>query len=133
MRVGIPLIGLTPPLFCVCSKPGLGFPMPYVMVMVLFMFIDLKFELIVGFCWYWWYHWPSLFKPSFHNTEISVFVYFYVHHLTFHLIISEVHGTFIISIFCKLILAVLFRPFGFIAPKFSNNFAFQIFDFEHTW
>jgi hypothetical protein len=27
-------------------------------------------------------------------------------------------------------LAILFRPFGFIAPKTLNDFAFQSFDFE---
>ena len=30
------------------------------------------------------------------------------------------------------ILAILFMPFGFIAPKTLNYFAFQSFDFENT-
>jgi len=29
------------------------------------------------------------------------------------------------------IFAILFRPFGFIAPKTLNYLAFQSFDFEH--
>jgi hypothetical protein len=28
--------------------------------------------------------------------------------------------------------AILFRPFGFIAPKALNHLAFQYFDFERT-
>jgi len=31
------------------------------------------------------------------------------------------------------ILAILFRPFGFIAPKTLNYWAFQSVDFEYTW
>ena len=31
------------------------------------------------------------------------------------------------------ILAILVRPFGFIAPKTLNYLAFQSFDFERTW
>jgi len=31
-----------------------------------------------------------------------------------------------------LILATLFSPFGFIAPKTLNYLAFQFFDFERT-
>ena len=31
------------------------------------------------------------------------------------------------------ILAILFRPYGFIAPKALNYLAFQSFDFECTW
>ena len=31
------------------------------------------------------------------------------------------------------ILTILFRPFGFIAPKTLNYLAFQSFDFERTW
>jgi len=34
--VGIPLTDLTPPHFCTCPKPGLEFPMPYVMVFSVF-------------------------------------------------------------------------------------------------
>ena len=30
-------------------------------------------------------------------------------------------------------LAILFRSFGFIAPKTLNCLSFQIFDFGHTW
>ena len=33
-KVGIPLIHLTPPHFCACSKSGPGFPMSYVMVIL---------------------------------------------------------------------------------------------------
>ena len=31
------------------------------------------------------------------------------------------------------ILAILFRPFGFIDPKTLNQMAFQSFGFERTW
>jgi hypothetical protein len=30
------------------------------------------------------------------------------------------------------ILSILFKPFGFIAPKTLNYLAFQLFDFERT-
>jgi hypothetical protein len=30
-------------------------------------------------------------------------------------------------------LAILFRPFGFIAPKPLNYLVFESFDFERTW
>ena len=30
-------------------------------------------------------------------------------------------------------LAILFRPFGFITPKSLDYLAFQYFDFESTW
>jgi hypothetical protein len=30
-------------------------------------------------------------------------------------------------------LAILFRPFGFIAPKSLNYLVFESFDFERTW
>ena len=33
----------------------------------------------------------------------------------------------------KLIFAILFRPYGFIAPKTLNYLAFKSFNFEHTW
>jgi len=35
-RVGIPLIGLTPPHFCACPMPGPGFPTSYVVVYFVF-------------------------------------------------------------------------------------------------
>jgi hypothetical protein len=31
------------------------------------------------------------------------------------------------------ILAILFRPFGFIAPETLNYLAFQFLDYERTW
>jgi len=33
----------------------------------------------------------------------------------------------------KMILDILFIPFGFIAPKTFNYLAFQSFDFGRTW
>ena len=33
----------------------------------------------------------------------------------------------------ELILSILFRSFGFIAPKTLNYLVFQYFDFERTW
>ena len=59
-RVGIQLTGLTPPHFCACSKPGPWFPTSY--VVVFFVFSELRWEVIVPICWYWWKWWPSLFK-----------------------------------------------------------------------
>jgi hypothetical protein len=56
VRVGIPLNGLTQPLFCSCFKPGSGFSTSY--VMVLFVFNDLRWDFIVRFVE------PSLFKFS---------------------------------------------------------------------
>ena len=44
-RVGIPLTGLTPPHFGVCSKPEPGFPTPY--IVVYFVFSELRSEAIV--------------------------------------------------------------------------------------
>ena len=42
---GIPVSVLTPPHFCACTKPGLGFPTSY--VVVFFMFSELRGEVIV--------------------------------------------------------------------------------------
>ena len=44
-RIIITLIGLTPPHFCACPKQGAGFPTSY--VGSLFMFSDLRREVIV--------------------------------------------------------------------------------------
>jgi hypothetical protein len=46
-KVGIPLTSLTMPQFCACSKPGHGFPMPYV---VIFLFSQC-FEVVRSDCW----------------------------------------------------------------------------------
>ena len=32
--------------------------------------IDLRWEMIVPFCWYWWNCWPSLLKLFFYNTKL---------------------------------------------------------------
>jgi hypothetical protein len=34
-----------------------------------FVFSELRWEVIVYFCWYWWNCWPSLFIFSFHGTK----------------------------------------------------------------
>ena len=44
-RIIITLIGLAPPHFCVCPKQGAGFPTSY--VSSLFLFSDLRREVIV--------------------------------------------------------------------------------------
>jgi hypothetical protein len=46
-RVGIPLTGLISPHFCACPKPGPGFPIPY--FVVLFVFYDLRWEVVATF------------------------------------------------------------------------------------
>lgn len=46
-RVGIPLIGKTPPHFCPFPKPGPGFPTSY--VVIFFIFNELRWEVIVHF------------------------------------------------------------------------------------
>ena len=46
-RAGIPLTGLISPHFCACPKPGPGFPTPY--FVVLFVFYDLRREVVATF------------------------------------------------------------------------------------
>ena len=69
-RVGIPIIGLTPPHFCTFPKQDLDFQSH--------MSWSFLCSLIWGerwlFCWYWWNCWTSLFKGSFHNAMIGLYI-----------------------------------------------------------
>jgi len=66
----VTLNDLTPPHFCSCSKLGHGFSTSY--VVVCFVFSELRWGVIVGFCCYWWNWWSSLIKLSWY---ITLFVY----------------------------------------------------------
>jgi hypothetical protein len=66
-RTGFSLNDLTLPHVYVCPKPGHGFPF----VVVFFVFNDLKWEVVVGFCWYCW---PSLFLLSLNKFKCPAWV-----------------------------------------------------------
>jgi len=36
------------------------------------LFNDLRWEVVVRFCYYWWDCWPSLFKLPFHNVRVII-------------------------------------------------------------
>ncbi len=68
---GIPLASWTPPHLCACLKPGPGISNVtcHGLVWSFLMFIELRWEPILSFCWYLWKCWPSLFKISFHYSN----------------------------------------------------------------
>jgi len=59
-KVVIPLIGLSPPYFCVCPSRGSEIPTPYVMVVLVYNV--LRLEVIVRFVDTPGIWWSSLFK-----------------------------------------------------------------------
>ena len=42
--------------------------------------VQLRWKVIVLFCWYWWNWWPSLFKLSFHNLCNKQYNYSEINH-----------------------------------------------------
>lgn len=74
MYVGIPLISLTSSHFRAWPKPRSRFPTSYFVVGV-FVFRELRCEVVVLFHWYWCNCWLSLFKPFFHNCVTFFFNY----------------------------------------------------------
>jgi len=68
-RDGNCLTSLTPPHFCACPKPGLGFPMPY--VVVFYVLYCLRCDVAVRFVDIGGILDPSLFKLSFHKFGVG--------------------------------------------------------------
>ena len=62
---GIQLTGLTPPSFYVCSKPGHGFPLSFIVVFLVFNCHFLKRDVIVGFVDIGGFFFSTLFKLFF--------------------------------------------------------------------
>ena len=58
--VGIPLVGLTSPLFCVCPKSEPGLLKSHVVNCFRVQWVKMRAD--CSFCWCWWNCWPSLFR-----------------------------------------------------------------------
>jgi hypothetical protein len=82
----------------------------------------------------WWTISPrGIIRPVVSASALTWFIrYIYYWNLQF-LNNVNVNKTKVLLPQVKQILAILFRFFGFIAPKIFNYMAFQSFDFERTW
>ena len=87
-EIGTLLFGSTPPHLCTCLKPGLGFPVSYVVVYFCVQWVEVRGD--CSLCWYWW--------KNATRTHLLLSTNFQIHHWTTdRLIIKDTQPYFVLK------------------------------------